>query len=136
MRTPVQVRFADVDMARHVHNAAYLHFFELARMALLATFIAKEHDWRTQGLILARNEVDYRKPVHLRDDIDVDCWCSAIGDKSFTLSYAVDRLDRGKRERCADGKSVMVCMDYQVGATIGLPQAWRSALEEHRTPTP
>lgn len=136
MRTPVQVRFADVDMARHVHNAAYLHFFELARMALLATFIAKEHDWRTQGLILARNEVDYRKPVHLSDTVDVDCWCSAIGDKSFTLSYAVDRTINGKRERCADGKSVMVCMDYTTGTTILLPTAWRSALENLSTPTP
>ena len=131
MRITVQLRFADVDMARHVHNAAYLHFFELARMALLGTFIAKDHDWRAQGLILARNEVDYRKPVHLSDIVEVDCWCSAIGNKSFTLNYAVDRVKDGKRERCADGKSVMVCMDYTAGRTIGLPTAWRDALKKH-----
>lgn len=135
MRTTVQIRFGDVDMARHVHNAAYLHYFELARMALLGTFIPKDHDWRAQGLILARNEVDYRKPVHLSDHIEVDCWCSAIGNKSFTLSYAVDRVKDGKRERCADGKSVMVCMDYTAGATIGLPVAWRKALQQHSTLT-
>ena len=135
MRTKVQIRFADVDMARHVHNAAYLHYFELARMALLATFIAKDHDWRAQGLILARNEVDYRKPVHISDHVEVDCWCSAIGNKSFTLDYAVDRVKDGKRERCADGKSVMVCIDYSAGATIGLPVAWRQVLEQHSAPT-
>ncbi|MBK6777559.1 MAG: acyl-CoA thioesterase [Flavobacteriales bacterium] len=118
MRTKIQLRFADVDMARHVHNGAYLHFFELARMALLGTFIGKDHDWRTEGLILARNEVDYRKPIHLSDHVEVDCWCSAIGTKSFTLDYAVDRMKDGKRERCADGKSVMVCMNYVAGKTI------------------
>ena len=134
MRITVQLRFADVDMARHVHNAAYLHFFELARMALLGTFIAKDHDWRTQGLILARNEVDYRKPVHLSDNIEVDCWCSAIGNKSFTLNYAVERVKDGMRERCADGKSVMVCMDYTAARTIGLPTAWRDALKQHGKP--
>ncbi|MFZ1686601.1 MAG: thioesterase family protein [Flavobacteriales bacterium] len=134
MRTTVQIRFGDVDMARHVHNAAYLHFFELARMTLLGTFIAKDHDWRNQGLILARNEVDYRKPIHLSDQVEVDCWCSAIGNRSFTLSYAVDRMINGKRERCSDGKSVMVCMDYTSGTTIGLPPTWRQALEQHGKP--
>lgn len=135
MRTKIQLRFADVDMARHVHNGAYLHFFELARMALLGTFIGKDHDWRTEGLILARNEVDYRKPIHLSDHVEVDCWCCAIGTKSFTLDYAVDRMKDGKRERCADGKSVMVCMNYVAGKTIVLPKAWQTALEKHHTAT-
>ena len=35
LSVPLQVRFADVDMARHVHNAVYLHWFETGRMALL-----------------------------------------------------------------------------------------------------
>lgn len=134
MRTAIQIRFGDVDMARHVHNAAYLHYFELARMALLSTFIGKDHDWRKQGLILARNEMDYRKPVHLSDRIEVDCWCVDLGNKSFTLGYAVDRITEAGRERCADGKSVLVCMDYDAATTIGLPLAWRTALEQHRTP--
>lgn len=134
VRTAIQIRFGDVDMARHVHNAAYLHYFELARMALLSTFIGKDHDWRKQGLILARNEMDYRKPVHLSDRIEVDCWCADLGTKSFTLGYAVDRITEAGRERCADGKSVLVCMDYDTGTTIGLPLAWRTALEQHRTP--
>lgn len=134
MRTAIQIRFGDVDMARHVHNAAYLHYFELARMALLSSFIGKDHDWRRQGLILARNEMDYLKPVHLSDRIEVDCWCSHLGSKSFTLSYAVERITRSGHERCADGKSVLVCMDYDTGNTIGLPLAWRSALEQHRAP--
>jgi acyl-CoA thioester hydrolase len=134
MRTPVQLRFADVDMVRHVHNAAYLHFFELSRMALLSTFIPKDHDWRKQGLILVRNEVDYRRPIHLSDRVEVDCWCTLIGNTSFTLDYTVARIVEGGRERCADGKSVLVCMDQTVGAKISVPDAWRTALEQHRVP--
>ncbi len=41
---PIQIRFADVDMAHHVHNAVYLQWFELARMELLRRFIAPDHD--------------------------------------------------------------------------------------------
>ena len=88
--TVIQVRFNDIDMAGHVHNAVYLSFFEQARMDLLRAFIAKDHDWKAEGLILARNEVDYRKPVHLRDAVEVECWCSNIGSKSFELQGTRD----------------------------------------------
>ncbi|MBK7382609.1 MAG: acyl-CoA thioesterase [Flavobacteriales bacterium] len=125
---PIQLRFADLDMAHHAHNAVYLHWFELARMALLRRFIPPGHDWKNQGLILARNEVDYRAPVHLNDEIEVECWCSAIGSKSFDLEYAVVRVKKEERTICAEGRSVMVCFDYVESRTIGIPENWRGAL--------
>ena len=129
VRIPVQIRFADVDMARHVHNAVYLHWFEAARMALLEQFIPKDHDWRTEGLILARNELDYRMPVHLTDQIEVEAWCGTIGNKSFDLVYAIHRVGGEKPGICAEGRSVMVCFDYVRNTSIPLPGAWRVALE-------
>lgn len=128
--TPIQIRFADVDMARHVHNAVYLHWFEAARMALLKQFIPAEHDWKAQGLILARNEVDYRMPVHLSDTIEAEAWCSAVGTKSFDLSYRILRVGGEQPGICAEGRSVMVCFDYTVQKTIALPNSWRDALEQ------
>jgi len=129
--TPIQIRFADVDMARHVHNAVYLHWFEAARMALLKRFISEDHDWKTQGLILARNEVDYRMPVQLPDTIEAEAWCSAVGMKSFDLSYRIRRVGGDRPGICAEGRSVMVCYDYTQEKTIALPDAWRAALERN-----
>ncbi len=126
---PLQVRFADVDMAHHVHNAVYLHWFELARMALLRTFIPEGHDWKSQGLILARNELDYRVPVQLADRVEADCWCSAVGTKSFDLRYAVRRIN-GAPVVCTEGRSVMVCFDYTHGRSVPLPPTWRAELEK------
>ncbi len=130
IRVPIQIRFADVDMARHVHNAVYLHWFEAARMALLQQFIAPDHDWRTQGLILARNEMDYRMPVHLTDRIEAEAWCGTIGNKSFDLAYAIHRIGGDKPGICAEGRSVMVCFDYKENSSIPLPGPWRQALEQ------
>ena len=127
---PIQLRFNDVDMAHHVHNAVYLHWFELARMELLRSFIPKGHDWKKQGLILARNEVDYRLPVHLHDIIETECWCSAIGTKSFDLSYAVRRTSGERPVVCTEGRSVLVCYDYTEGRSVELLPAWRTALEK------
>lgn len=134
MIVPVQIRFADVDMARHVHNAVYLQWFELARMALLRTFIAPDHDWRAHGLILARNEVDYRMPVHLQDTIETEAWCGALGNKSFDLAYAVRRTAGDKPGICAEGRSVLVCYDYTQEQSIHLPGPWRLALERMMKP--
>lgn len=124
--TPVQVRFSDLDMARHVHNAVYLQYFELGRMNLLRHFMEKDHDWVRMGLILARNEVDHRRPIHLADPVEVQCWCGRIGSKSFDLCYQVRHVQNGSV--FADGRSVLVAFDYAQGASIPLPDHWRTAL--------
>ena len=51
--TAIQLRFNDIDMAGHAHNAVYLSWFEQARMDLLRTFIERKHDWKVHGLIVA-----------------------------------------------------------------------------------
>lgn len=129
VRIPIQIRFADIDMARHVHNAVYLHWFEAARMALLQQFIPTDHDWWTEGLILARNEVDYRMLVHLTDRIEAEAWCGTIGNKSFDLVYAIHRIGGDRPGICAEGRSVMVCFNYTENKSIALPGAWHQALE-------
>lgn len=128
-RVPIQVRFADVDMARHVHNAVYLHWFEAARMKFLEQVVPADNDWSKLGLILARNEVDYRMPVRLHDTIEAEAWCSAVGTKSFDLSYRIHRIGGDAPGICAEGRSVMVCFDYTVQRTIAIPEDWRRQLE-------
>lgn len=132
-RTPVQIRFADVDMARHVHNAVYFHWFELGRMAFLRRVIPAGNNWSEQGLILARNECDHREPVRLHDVVEVRCWCDRIGTSSFDLRYAVDVRDGERTSVHAEGRSVMVCYDFAAQRSIPIPDAWRSALEQLRT---
>jgi acyl-CoA thioester hydrolase len=127
---PIQIRFADVDLAQHVHNSVFLHWFETARMTLQERFILPDHDWRTQGMILARNEVDYRMPVRLSDTIEAEAWCGTIGNKSFDLNYIIRRIGGEKPGVCAEGRSVMVCFDYSRGTSIPVPGAWRLALEQ------
>jgi acyl-CoA thioester hydrolase len=106
----------------------YQHWFELARMEFLKRFIPKDHDWKAQGLILARNEVDYRLPVRLNDTIEAEAWCSALGNKSFDLSYRIHRKGGKAPGICAEGRSVMVCFDYTNEHTIAVPAAWREVL--------
>ncbi len=125
----IQVRFNDMDLAGHAHNGIYLSWFELARMRFLDQFIPLDHDWTTFGLILARNEVDYRIPVRLRDQVSVTCFCTRIGGSSFELTYVLQVVQGKAKVIAAEGKSIMVCYDYKKGKSRALPKEWRSALD-------
>jgi len=125
---PIQLRFADVDMARHVHNAVHLHWFEQARIAYLKSIIPGDNDWQERGLIVARNEVDYRMPVLWNDVIEAEAWCSAMGSKSFDLRYIIRRTSGVRPGICAEGRSVMVCFNFTEQKTLIVPEEWRKQL--------
>ena len=83
----VQVRFADVDSMGHVNNAIYLSYFETARMHYLNALLGEDWDWLNNGIILLKNEVEYKKPVLLRDQPEIEVNVDKIGNKSFSLTY-------------------------------------------------
>ena len=69
MKTPITVRFSDIDMAGHVHNSNYLSYFEQARIDFLTAITGPEWDWKKSGILIGRIEVDYILPLFLRDEV-------------------------------------------------------------------
>ena len=63
-------RSYEIDWQGIVHNAVYLHYFEVGRIEYLNTIGAKV-DINTINLdskvVLARNEIDYRNPARFGD---------------------------------------------------------------------
>ena len=120
--TTVEIRFADIDAMGHVNNAVYFSYFEQARMAYFKERVARIWDWNEDGVIVARNEIDYVFPVFLNDRMVIRLWVEHVGSKSFTVCY---RVVVGER-LCATGKSVLVCFNHKNKATQVLPEAWKS----------
>jgi len=112
----------------HVNNAIYLSYFEQARMKFFEELIGKEWDWETNGILLARNEIDYRAPVLLNDQVNVETSILEMGNKSMTLGYSVVVEREGKKITCTEGKSVLVAFDYHKRATQPIPEEWRKKL--------
>ncbi len=125
----IEIRFADIDVMGHVNNAVYFSYFEQARIRFFREAVGSEWDWKSQGLVLARNEIDYLVPVLLQDEIHIETVCTHIGTKSLTFTYEIfaQEID-GSRKVKARGKSVLVCFDYFSEQTIPVPESWRSAL--------
>jgi acyl-CoA thioester hydrolase len=126
--TKIQLRFADVDMGGHVHNAAYLHYFESARIQFFIGTLSPAWDWKKNGFIVKKNTIEYHAPVYLTDQIQVDVKCIHIGEKSFTLSYEV--FDQNNLKKTY-GESVIVCFDYTQNKTIAIPSEVKAILEQH-----
>ncbi len=126
--TPIQIRFADVDKLGHVNNAVYLSYIELARLDFFKA-VAGNINWDTEGIILARVEIDYKIPVLLEDKLYVKTWCSRLGTKSFDLMYSIITKNNGEEIEKAKAVSVLVCFNYSEQKSMLMPEQWRKWLE-------
>lgn len=124
----IQVRFSDCDMMGHVNNAVYFSYFEMARIYYFGALLANDRDWKKDGVLLRKNEVEYLKPVLLHDVPEISVFLENIGSKSFTVAYEL-RVDNELR---TIGKSVLVCYNSIENKTFEVTEELRSALEKIR----
>jgi len=133
----LEVRFRDCDAMGHVNNAVYLTYLEEARF----------HHWRASGIakralnsapasdagvpddvpgvILARVEIDYRRPAKYGDLLRIDIGVAAIGRTSFTYEYEI--LD-APNAVIAAARTVIVRFDYAAGKPVPISEELKEAL--------
>jgi len=82
------VRWSDMDAYGHVNNARFLTLYEEARVAMMFTG-AREVGLTSleAGVIIARHEVDYLRPVDYGDPVRIEMWIEDIRAARFTVAY-------------------------------------------------
>jgi acyl-CoA thioester hydrolase len=90
-QTEVTVRFAETDAQGVAHNAAYLVWFEVARIAYLARYANGYRSIREQGYeaLTIESHVRYLKPVRFDDALTIHARCGDIRGARFRYEYAV-----------------------------------------------
>ncbi|MEI2621825.1 MAG: thioesterase family protein [Candidatus Nanopelagicales bacterium] len=120
----VALRWSDMDALGHINNSEYLRYLEQARIEFLSDAAAAGVP-REAGLLVARQEVDYRKPMpYRREPVDVPTWIDRIGTTSFTFAHEV----RADDVVYARARTVIVCIDDEHRPTP-VPVALRKHLE-------
>lgn len=130
-KTPIQIRFKDVDRLGHVNNANHITYFELARVDYFNALMGADIpiDWENESLILAKVEMDYKQPIMLDDKISVYTWVSRLGSKSFDMSCSIVREEKGGGEtEMAKGLAIIVCFNYKLNQSIPIPEAWKEKM--------
>ena len=108
-KTPITIRFSDIDAVGHVNNAIYLTYFEEARLKYWREAI--EWDVSKSGVIVGRSEVNYLKPITLRDEIFCYVRTTRIGNSSFDIMHVLVKLTEHGEEICTTGKTVCISYD-------------------------
>jgi acyl-CoA thioester hydrolase len=127
-RHSLQARFSDCDLLGHVNNAVYLTYMEEARLAYWRVLTGDAPHERLPGLILARAECDYIRPVGVGARLEIWMGTTKIGRTSVSMDC--EMLDQ-RGEAVAKGKAVMVAYDYTASAPIPVPDWVRARIEEY-----
>ena len=127
--TPIQIRFSDIDGYLHVNNGVYFNYFEHAR----ADFLDRHCAWNIMeiGTVVAKIEINYFRPVHLKDDLKIGVRVAHIGNSSFSLNQVLFGKDaEGKEIVFASCLCVMVSVDMKTMKPVTIPATQRAKLEE------
>jgi len=125
-RTPVQIRFNDVDVMGHVNNSVYQHYFDIARLQYFEQVFGYRLDWHDEVLVLVRIEIDFVKPVFMYDAIQILTKVYALGNKSLKMEQRlVGEQDDDIRCR---SNAVLSGFNYQKGESLPLLDEWRERI--------
>jgi acyl-CoA thioester hydrolase len=105
----VRVRFAETDAQAIAHNAAYLVWFELARVEYLRRHAGGYQALRDRGIeaLVTESHVRYGAPARFDDLLRVHTRCVGIRGARFRYEYLVER----EGVRVADGWTAHATVD-------------------------
>jgi acyl-CoA thioester hydrolase len=89
---PVQVRFSDVDVYRHVNNVKYFEYLQESRIRMFAGLVDGPRDF---SVVVAQTDVDYLEPLLFRPEpYDVASAVVHVGTRSVTIESEIRDGDR------------------------------------------
>lgn len=123
---PVQIRFNDIDLAKHVNNAIYPQYFDLARLDYFNKVFGKFPGFEGTGTIIASIKIDFFRPIFLSDSVFINTKVVSMGNKSYEMLQHIMR--KGETEPLATAATVMVCFNYVRNETEEIPTEWRQKI--------
>jgi acyl-CoA thioester hydrolase len=122
------VRFSDVDVYGHVNNVKYFEYYQEARIAFVLSLAGRDYDADdSMGVVLARIDVDYRRPILFRaEPYAVETWVTRIGTTSYDLSSRIIDAPGDQGPSYSDAE---VAFDLATGRSRPLSDVERSRLQ-------
>ncbi len=124
-RYPIQVRFSDLDVYRHVNNVKYVEYFQESRIGIFRQLKDALRDLPRMHVVVAQTDIEYVAPAHLRST-PYDCWSvvSGMGNKSMTIESELVESDAV----LARARAVLVFFDLQTQRSVSPPDDYRKAV--------
>ena len=124
----LSVRFSDVDGLAHTNNAAYITYFEEARLAYVkALGYDRARSLKDFSFILAHVSCDFKAPSYGGELLDIFCGVTRVGNASFDMHYEVKDHQTGLL--VASGKTVQVTYNYHESKVVPVADELRKQIE-------
>jgi acyl-CoA thioester hydrolase len=122
------VRFSDVDVYGHVNNVKYFEYYQEARIDFLR--VMREDDQPHLATVLARMDVDYRRPILFRPEpYVVATWVTRVGTASYALESEIRDVAGEDAAVLSRASAVLVAYDLQRQGSRPLSDRERGVLE-------
>ena len=127
----VTVRFAETDAQGIAHNAAYLVWYEVARVDYLARFAGGYNRIREQGIeaLTIETHVEYLSAVFFDDHLRINVRCGDLRGARFRYDYLIQRLEDAGPQPVAKGWTLHATVDRGTLRPTRLPAWLREAVE-------
>ena len=126
-RYACRVRWSDVDSYGHVNNVKYFEYFQEARIAFLSHLTHSGAGETDRGVVVARIDVDYRKPILFRTEpFEILTWVVRVGTSSYDLEAEI----RDGEEVLSRARAVIVAFDQGTQRSRPLSDNERKLLSE------
>ncbi len=124
-RTPVPLRWSDLDAFNHVNNARYLTFLEQARIEWFETI---GEAWVTEASapVVASATLNFKRPIEYPASVFVELFTEKLGNSSVVIGHRIVAADGALH---CDGNVVAVWVGRRDGRPTALPDGVRRASE-------
>jgi acyl-CoA thioester hydrolase len=122
--TDLSVRFSETDAQGVVHNAVYLVWFEIARIAYLAQFPGGYQGLVEQGVDATTTEahVRYLDGTRFGDELRIHVRATDLRGARFRFEYVIERTGE-PGGNVADGWTAHACINAETLRPTRMP-AW------------
>ena len=120
----IQVRPEDIDVLNHVNNVVYLRWVQDAAVAHWQAAASAEAQAALYWVV-ARHEIDYRRPARLGDGIIARTWVGEAFQRDFERHTEI--LRGADRAPLARARTLWCPMDRRTGRPASVPDAVRAA---------
>lgn len=128
-KTPVQIRFNDIDIMAHVNNSVYQNYFDMARMRYFEYVFEQKMQWKIRALVLAKITIEYLNPIFIDEEIVVLSKVYKLGNKSLNMQQHI--INAHTNELKAINNAVLVAFGVKENGAIPLPEEWREKIIQY-----
>lgn len=128
----VTVRNNEIDWQGVVHNAVYLHYFEVGRMGYfekvgfpIVIDNPAQLDWK---VVIGRNEIDYRSAARFNETLDVYTRIAWIRNTSYALEGFIEETTT--KRLIVENVSIHVWLDKNTDKPAPVPGFFRKMVRQ------